>query len=161
MTAPQRIYRYVAVTTGVALLISILPLPGKIEPWQIAWPQLVLIYWCMALPQYCGIKYAWITGLLVDLLHGGILGQHALLLVVLAYITVLLHQFIRFLPMMQQTLFIGLLLLAYVTLAIWIETMLHGGEIHWLRWATIPTSMVVWPWVFAVLRGARQRVRLN
>ena len=161
MSPAQRIYWRVAASTGAALLLSVVPLPAAAAPWQVAWPQLILIYWCMALPHHCGVKYAWATGLAMDLFHGGIFGQNALFCVMLAYAVIALHQFMRFLPLAQQMLFIGLLLLLPTTLSVWLESVVHGGGVHWTRWGAVVTSMLVWPWVFAVLRRVRQRVRLS
>ena len=62
-----------------ALALTVLPLPDWVALIRPEWVALVLIYWCMALPGRVGVGFAWITGLLLDVLRAGLLGQHALL----------------------------------------------------------------------------------
>ena len=154
------LYRYAFLTTFVALLLSIFPMPASWSPWQASWPQLVLIYWCIALPRHFGIKYAWLVGLLIDFLHHEILGQNALLCTLLAYAAILLRQFILYLPVWQQTLLVGALLFLSTSLSVWLKTVIYQAPIGWQSWATVPISLCIWPWVFAILRRLRQRAQL-
>ncbi|HDJ85850.1 MAG TPA: rod shape-determining protein MreD, partial [Chromatiales bacterium] len=34
-----------------AMILSILPLPGPVDPFRPEWTAMVLIYWCLALPE--------------------------------------------------------------------------------------------------------------
>ena len=56
---------------------------------------MVLMYWVMALPYRVGIGSAWVAGIVLDVLEGSVLGLNALGLVVIAYITLSLHQRLR------------------------------------------------------------------
>ena len=42
------------------------PLPGWLDPFRPEWVALVLIYWCMAVPNRVGVGVAWIVGLLQE-----------------------------------------------------------------------------------------------
>ena len=70
----------------IALLLTIMPLPEWARYLRPDWVGLVLIYWCLAVPERVGVITGWLMGLLVDLLTGAILGQHALALTVVAWI---------------------------------------------------------------------------
>ena len=63
---------------------------------------MVLIYWVMALPYRVGIGSAWIVGIILDVLEGSVLGLNALGLVVIAYVTLNLHQRLRMFSALQQ-----------------------------------------------------------
>ena len=67
----------IAFTFIIALLLTVIPLPEGLRFLRPDWVGLVLIYWCMALPHRVGVASGWFMGLMVDLLTGTLLGQHA------------------------------------------------------------------------------------
>ncbi|HDN69117.1 MAG TPA: rod shape-determining protein MreD, partial [Gammaproteobacteria bacterium] len=68
----------------IALLLTVIPLPDSMRYLRPDWVGLVLIYWCMALPDRIGVTTGWFAGLMVDMLTGTLLGQHALSLTIIA-----------------------------------------------------------------------------
>ena len=98
----------------VAFMLTAAPVPDWAAPWRPAWIAMVLIYWCIALPQRVGVITGWIIGLVLDVMHGSILGQHAFGLAFVAYISLQYHQRIRVFPVLQQAGFVGLLTLVYL-----------------------------------------------
>ena len=75
-------------TLLIALFLMVMPLPEWIRPFRPEWVTLVVIYWCLALPSRVNIGIAWIMGLIVDVLTGTLLGQHALAMAIVAFFTV-------------------------------------------------------------------------
>ena len=73
----------------------------------------MVIYWCIVLPERVGVAIAWILGLLLDVYTGALLGQNALGLSVIAYLTLRLHKQIRIFPPMQQSVLICVYLLLF------------------------------------------------
>lgn len=140
----------------VALMLTVIPLPGNIEIVRPEWVALVLIYWCMALPERIGVGVGWITGLLLDVLTGSLLGQHALALAVVAYITLKLHQRLRVFPRWQQAVVILVILIIQQLLVLWFDGIVGNPEKNWLYWFASLTGMLIWPGVFLVLRGTRR-----
>lgn len=145
----------------VALILSALPMPEWSAQWRPAWVALVLVYWCMAAPARVGVATGWLAGLLLDVLSGTLLGQHALGLSVIAFITHQSHQRIRVLPIWQQGLSVFALIFVYQVLLLWINGIqgLHVSGIAY--WSSPLMSMVLWPWVFVVLRDVRRRYRVS
>src|SRR3990170_7781632 len=86
----------------VALMLTAMPLPEWAVNWRPAWVAMVLIYWCMALPDRVGIGISWTLGLLLDVQQGTVLGQNALGLAVIAFITLKSRQRLRVFPLVQQ-----------------------------------------------------------
>lgn len=141
----------------IAYLLAIVPMPDWAMSFRPEWIVLVLIYWVMALPYRIGIGSAWVAGLLMDILEGSILGLNALVLAVLAYITLSLHKRLRMFSSVQQS---GLVF-ALVGLALMVS--------HWLKLATGQTvssnmmflmgavsSALLWPFMFQLLRHLRR-----
>ena len=74
------------VSLVVALLLGLLPLPGPLQPLRPFWLALVLAYWVIEAPSRAGLGLAFCVGLAADLAYGGLLGQYALRLVIMAFI---------------------------------------------------------------------------
>lgn len=162
MTAPMTPAKHrgdwvIIISFFLSLMLMQLPMPAWAAPWRPAWVALILIYWCMAAPQRVGVAVAWMLGLLVDVLTGTLLGQHALGLSVIAFLTHKLHQRMRILPVWQQGISIFALVLCYQTLLLWINGIQGKPAEIWAYWLSPLTSTVLWPWVFVLLRDAHRK----
>ena len=78
----------------VALSLEVAPLPDSAAPWRPPWMALAVIYWSMRQPGRYGVGIAWLIGLLLDVLKGAVLGQHALALSAAAYVTIVLGAYV-------------------------------------------------------------------
>lgn len=95
----------------IALLLGLLPLPDLLAPFRPYWLALVVAYWVIERPERAGLGFAFVCGLLGDLSVGGVLGEQALRLTVMAFILDRFRARLRFFPLSQQALAIGVLLL--------------------------------------------------
>ena len=146
----------IVATFVVALLLTILPLPQWMVSFRPEWVALILIYWCMALPQRVGVISGWGLGLLLDGLKGAVLGQHALALAIIAYLTYKVHQQVRVYPMWQQALSVMGLLLLYQLLVLWVSGIIGVKSQTWLYWLPTLSSTLLWPWLYLILRDLRR-----
>jgi rod shape-determining protein MreD len=158
MTEPASRRTWVIVTSlSVALFLSILPMPEWGEELRPQWVTMVLVYWNLAVPNRIGVFWGWMAGLVLDVTTGTVLGQHALSLSVTAWLAVELHKRIRVFPLIQQALSVWILLLVERLLSMWV--MGATGQPTPSLWYWLPTfvGMLLWPWVFIVLRDLRRR----
>jgi rod shape-determining protein MreD len=147
----------IGVSFIVALMLTALKLPDWALIWRPGWVALVLIYWCMAVPHRIGVATAFMLGVLLDVMSGALLGQHALALAVVAFATHKLHRRVRVVPLWQQCVSIFLLMLIYQAMILWVNGAL-GVPVSGVALWTLPfTSMLLWPWVFVVLRDVRRK----
>ena len=151
----------ILLTFVIALFLTVIPLPEWARYVRPDWVGLVLIYWCMALPERVGVATGWFTGLLVDMLTGSLLGQHALALTVVAYLTLRFHQRLRLFPVWQQAVTILVLLILHQLLALWVSRIIGRPGVPWFFWMPSVLSMLIWPLVFSMLRGMRRGFRVN
>ncbi len=144
-----------------ALVLTSLPLPEWIRPFRPPWHSLVLIYWCMAAPQRVGVGVGWSVGLLVDVATNTLLGQHAMALAITAFITIKLHQRIRLFPLWQQAFGVLLLLLLEEILSTIVMGAIHQPASTLGAWASPFVGMLLWPWVYIILRDLRRRFKVS
>ncbi|HGX92757.1 MAG TPA: rod shape-determining protein MreD [Candidatus Tenderia sp.] len=140
----------------VALMLTVVPLPDWVKPLRPEWVGLALIYWAIALPHRVGVGTAWTLGLMLDVLKGGILGQHGLALAVIVYLILKVHQQFRVYPLWQQALIIGALILLNQMLILWINGIVGLESSGWSYWLPSLSSALLWPWMFIILRDIRR-----
>jgi len=143
-------------TFAIALFLTAMPLPAWLVSWRPEWIPLVLVFWCINLPHRIGIGTAWVTGMLLDVLQGALLGQHALALTIVAFLSLKLHQRLRVYPLWQQSLSIFVLVMLYQLLLLWISGIAGVSTGNWLYWLPSLSSMLLWPVIDSVLRSTRR-----
>lgn len=152
-----RWYGAVALSLAIAFALTSVPLPEWANPWRPAWVAIVLIYWCLAIPERIGVLFAWTIGLLLDVLHGAILGQHALGLAFVAYVAVLYHQQVRVFPLVQQSMVVGSLVFVYLGGMLLVYNLLGSKPYGAFYLLGAVTSALLWPWAYIVLRDVRRK----
>jgi rod shape-determining protein MreD len=152
---------WVIVTSFVlALMLSIVPLPVWAVEWRPDWVAMVLIYWCIATPQRVSVATGWTVGLVQDVLSNVLLGQHALSLSIVAYFSVQMHRQVRIFPVWQQAMFVALLIVGSRFPELWIRGMLNYPSVGWAFALPAVTSLILWPWLFILLRDLRRYYRV-
>ncbi len=151
----------ILVSLAVALILTILPMPDWGEDVRPQWVAMVVIYWGLALPTRIGVFWGWAVGLALDATSGTLLGQHALSLSVVAWLAVELHARIRVFPLAQQALSIWILLLVERLLSVWVIGATGQPTPDLMYWVPTFVGMLLWPWVFIVLRDMRRHFAVN
>ena len=138
-------------------MLMILPLPDWAQIYRPNWMALVLIYWSMALPKRVGLWFAFFSGIILDTSLGTLLGQHTLALVVIVSLNLNFYQRIRVLALIQQAIYVFVLLLVNQVIVAWVEGVL-GRATPLLAFFSGPfIGMLIWPWLFVVLRDIRRK----
>lgn len=155
----------IALTFVVAMVLAIVPLPDSV-PVELGylrpqWVVLVLIYWVIALPQRVGILVAWSVGLIVDVLLGSLLGQHAVAFIIVAYIASSLYQRLRMFSLWQQSIIVFAIVGLNQLINFWIESIVGTGD--WNMWYLLASvvSALLWPSMFFLLRYLRRQFNVT
>ncbi|WP_420934682.1 rod shape-determining protein MreD [Alteromonas sp. A081] len=141
----------------IALVLQIVPLPIQADVYRPDWVLVVLAYWSMALPNRVNVGVAFITGVAMDILVGTTLGIHSLGLSVSIYILAANYQRLRNYSVWQQAIIIGLLSSLYHLLTFWVQHLLTDIYFQLDYLWPVAASMVLWPWVFWLLRKTRRQ----
>ncbi len=158
---PQQGNWLIVISFIIAVMLTALPLPNWAVNWRPAWVALVLIYWCMAVPDRVGIATAFFMGLILDVQQSTILGQNALGFALIAFLTIKSYQRMRVAPLAQQAVLICFYLLFYELIMLLITGYLGKGTRDWTYWMPAISSMLLWPWLFIVLRDLRRKYHIS
>lgn len=139
-----------------AYVLMLIPVPEWAMAARPEWVVLILVYWCMAVPQRVGVGVAWLAGLMQDALQAGLLGQHALAYALVAFVVLKLHQRIRVYPLGQQALIVLVLLTLVTLIQIWINGLTGRPTPGLGYWLPPLVGTLLWPWVFILMRGIRR-----
>ena len=143
-----------------AFILTLLPMPDWTVWLRPAWVLMVLSYWIMMVPHRVNIGIAWILGLFLDVLNGTLLGEHALAMVLAAYIVARMQSRMRMFPLLQQGLCIMLVVLIYQFVLFCVQGFIGQMPRTWLFWTPAITSMLLWPWLFSIIKSSRRRYRI-
>ncbi len=141
----------------MAYLLAIVPFPAWAMHYRPEWVPMVLIYWVMALPHRVGIFWAWVAGVVLDILEGSYLGLNAMALVIVAYVTLSLHLRLRMFSSLQQSGLVFALIGLNLVLCHWLQ-IATGQTVasNMLYLIAALTSAVIWPSLFQLLRQLRR-----
>jgi rod shape-determining protein MreD len=141
------------------LMLTIMPLPDAIAAFRPDWLAMLVIFWAMQLPRTWSVGTAWIVGLVLDASQGTLLGQHALALCCIAFITVRFHLLMRVFPVPQLTASVFPLLAIYQFLLFWINGVAGVDAPAVAYWGPVLSGTLLWPVMMAFLSGLRYRTR--
>jgi rod shape-determining protein MreD len=105
-----------------------------------------------------GLTIAWACGIVMDVVQGTVLGQHALAFLVVAFLTHRLQLRMRVFPIWHQALTVFMLLAVYQFLVFWIDGITGQAVVSWLRWLPVLTGALLWPFVVSVLDTLNRRL---
>ena len=153
--------RFALTTLILALALTVVPMPESAAAYRPEWVPLILIFWGLVAPERFSLLTAFWMGLMLDTLSGALLGQHALALVVVMYVTVRFHLRIRVFPIWQLSTTVVLLLALYEFVLFWVDGVAGRSVPASLRWAPLVTSALVWPLMLVYLDRYRRDVQVR
>jgi len=156
---PDRTSRRLPVLACIvaALMLTIAPMPDWASPFRPDWVALTLIYWAMTLPRTYSVGTAWIVGIVMDVAQGTLLGQHAIALCFIVYITVKFHLQFRVFPTSQMSATVFAMLALYQFILFWINGVAGVTTSAITYWGPVITGALIWPLLTMFFGGLRYR----
>ena len=139
--------------------LTMLPLPQSVEAFRPDWVLMLLIFWAIRLPQSYSVGTAWVAGIILDVVQGTYLGQHALALSLVVFLTVKFHLLMRMFPLPQLTRSVAGLVALYQFLLFWINGVAGISAPERVYWAPVLVSFVAWPLVSMFMSGLTLRAQ--
>jgi rod shape-determining protein MreD len=144
-----------------AFCFMIMPIPSSIKWLRPDLVTLVLIYWTANLPMRVGVIFAFIVGLMFDLLTGMLFGSMGLTLAVVAFLTMSLRLRIRAYRYWQKFIMIMLLVGCSQLIRLWIQIVIGHPPANVSYWLCSVTSALTWPLVESILSSYQRSLRLT
>ncbi|HYQ37754.1 MAG TPA: rod shape-determining protein MreD [Pseudomonas sp.] len=145
----------------LALLLSVAPMPDFMQVGRPLWLALMLAFWSLAAPQRVGMTRVWLLGLAADVLYGTPLGQNALVLALVVFMLMALHQRLRVFPVWQQCLVLLVVFGLAQLVQLWLNTLAGNRPPTLLFLFPALVSALLWPWVFTVMRLFSRRLHVH
>ena len=135
----------------VALLTGLLPVKESVTEFMPNLVLLVIVYWALYRPESIGMGWAWLIGLIQDLVMANLIGHHAMVYVIVVFLiknALIKNRNYAFFDYMSW-------LIAFVVLDVILAMTLNWSVQQILpQWSAIYIvlgSILVWPWLYAVL----------
>jgi rod shape-determining protein MreD len=158
MMRDNRIRRLpMALSALVALALAVLPLPGALDAFRPDFLVLVVFYWSIESPRAGGLTLAFVSGLALDMIHGVVLGQHALALTLMAGWATHLRLRLRVFSMLSQCLTIFALLTGYQFVLFWVDGATGNPVTTFGRWLAPVIGAILWPLLAGILSRLHER----
>ncbi len=138
----------------LAAALSITMLPDWLAVVRPALVLMVVCYWTLMVSGRFRLLASWCVGLIMDVLYGTALGQHALALVICSFIVIKLNEFIRSYRGWQQALLFLPIFITYEFILFWMDGLTNRSVDPLWRWAPVLSSTLLWPPLSFVLRRA-------
>lgn len=139
-------------TLLVALILTLIPMARWLIIFRPLWIVLVLIFWALVLPGKSAINLSWVVGILLDVLNGTLLGEHAFALTAAIYSVARLRNQLRMFSLFQQSISVFFVVLFYQFILFCIQGFLGDLPERWFYWLPAVTSMLLWPWTFTLMK---------
>lgn len=152
---------FIALTFLIALLLSILPLEGMLAWARPHYLMVVLAYWVLVLPERIGVIVAWVSGFLLDILLGDVLGENAFSLAVIAYVLQVSYRRLRMVNIVQQAGLIAMLSCFYILVSQWAQGLNGGTQFHWLAFLPVLSTALLWFFAKPLMAWLQRMVGMN
>ena len=140
-----------------AIILNILPLPSIIDSCRPPILLLFLIYCTLAHPDDINLTYAFITGLILDVLLIMPLGYNALCFTITVYLIMLYYPQIRLQSSWNKIFSILLILIPFFLSSTLVNSILKINYNILDIIISIILSVIIWPSLFNMLRFIRQK----
>ncbi len=151
----------IALSIIAALVLQIMPMPHLADQFRPDWVLLVLCYWTLALPNRVNVGIGFLVGLVMDILLGTSLGIHSVAICLCLFVLAANYQRLRNYSVWQQSVVIGILAALYHVVVFWIQHLLTDVFFLFTYLWPVLTSMLIWPWLFLLLRKVRRQLRIS
>ncbi|OCG28186.1 rod shape-determining protein MreD [Gilliamella sp. wkB108] len=149
-------------TLIIGLCLQIIPWPAAYYMLKPHWLMLILAYWLIALPHRVGMGTAFIFGICLDLCSGTVLGVHAFIFSIIAYLLLFKFQLIRNLALWQQSFILFGVSVCY-------NLLIFAFQVSIYHTITISQAMLLsscidgflWTWMYLLLRQIRRSFAIN
>ncbi len=147
----------VIIVLFLGIILNILPFSDNINSIKPPILLLILIYWSLAFPNQINLTYAFISGLIMDVLLIMPLGYNALCYTITIFLILLYYPQIRLQSSLNKMLSLLLILIPFFLMSTIGNNFLKINYNLFDVLTSIFISIIIWPALFSMLRFIRQK----
>ena len=147
----------VVIVLFFGIILNVLPLADNMNSIKPPILLLILIYWSLAFPNQINLTYAFIYGLIMDVLLLMPLGYNALCYTITIFLILLYYPQIRLQSSLNKMLSLLLILIPFFLMSTIGNNFLKINYNLFDVLTTIFISVIIWPALFNMLRFIRQK----
>jgi rod shape-determining protein MreD len=140
------------ISTVIASILVVYPLPYFVSSWRPLFFLLVMLFWVLCQPVWCGVWFAFTLGLISDFLLDATLGQYAMSFAIIAFLVQYFTRNQRVLTFVNLWIIVTIAVFLHLLIQVIFQTM---ADIqfsllrHWHPWLS---SILAWPLVYMSLK---------
>ncbi len=141
----------------IGVILNLIPLPDLLAATKPPILLLILIYWSLAFPKHISLTYAFVSGVIIDILLITPIGYHALCFTVTIYLILIYYPQMRLQSSWNKMVSLLIILIPYFLMSTAVNNIL-GISFNLMHVTfSILISIIIWPGLFNVLRFIRQK----
>ena len=141
----------------IGIILNLIPLPDLLAATKPPILLLILIYWSLAFPKHISLTYAFVSGVIMDILLITPIGYHALCFTVTIYLILIYYPQMRLQSSWNKMASLLIILIPYFLMSTAVNNIL-GISFNLIHVTfSILISIIIWPGLFNVLRFIRQK----
>lgn len=145
----------IVISVILASILMVYPLSYTLSGWRPLFMLMVMLFWVLCQPTWCGIWFAFATGIFADLLLDAPLGLNALSFILIAFLARFLTRERRILTFSNLWIITAIAIVAHLML-IFFAQILASVQFSFARhWIPVLTSILVWPVLYYMLKKWR------
>ena len=129
----------------LSIVLTIIPLPDLMNSFRLPWLMMIVIYFSIFNVSLIGVLSAWLSGLILDLMTGGLMGENAMILSIISYLAYRFRFQIRVYPIWQIMVVVLLFLSLGELLSLWIQGVSGNMNPSIIKWINISIAVFIWP----------------
>ena len=129
----------------LSIVLIIIPVPDLINSYRLPWLMMTVIYFSIFNVSLIGVLSAWFAGLILDLMAGGLMGENAMIISIISYLSYRFRFQIRVYPTWQIMVVVLLLLSLGELLSLWIQGVSGTMNPSIVDWINISIAVIIWP----------------
>ena len=148
-------------STFVALVLTVLPVPQVVFYFWPDWIPLVLFYWALTDSERIGPWVGFAVGTLMEVLFVRSFGVLGLGMATMVFAVNRVHLQLRVLSVWQQMLVVGIFIGIFKLITGWLYGLITGFTISTEYFYSLVGCVLTWPFLYILLQELRRSTRLN
>lgn len=145
----------IIISVVLTTVLMVYPVSYVLSAWRPAFMLLLMTFWVMCQPAWCGVWFAFMLGIISDLLMELPLGLNAMIFVSIAFV---MRYLTRDKRIMTESNLWGIASIAVVCylMMLWLLLVMLGEHVALIRhWTPLFSSILIWPLVYHGLKRWR------